>query len=80
LLAEVLAKAIVWQLLGIRTWPGSLRLALGQAKEIPPPAIPAGPVPPAYLALKGKHDAHPGTGKGVRASARGINASDQARE
>ena len=80
LLAEVLAKAIVWQLLAIRTWPGSLKLALGQAKEMPPPAVPATSVPSAYLALKGKHDAHPGTGKGVRASARSINAREQAPE
>lgn len=78
LLAEVLAKAIVWQLLEIRTWPGTLKLALQPAREIPPPALPAEAVPAVYLTLKGKHDAHPGTGKGVRAVARGISAGGQA--
>jgi DNA (cytosine-5)-methyltransferase 1 len=30
-------------------------------------------VPEAYLALRGRHEAHPGTGKGNRAKGRGTS-------
>ncbi|WP_316195545.1 MULTISPECIES: DNA cytosine methyltransferase [unclassified Bradyrhizobium] len=67
LLAEVLARAISSQLLG-RALKGRPTLAIQ-----PSPKPPIGPqkvakVPETYLALRGDHDAHPGTGKGYRAS------------
>ena len=76
LLAEVLAKAIVWQLLGVRNWPGLLKLAIHPAKVPPPASTSPGPVPHKYLSLRGKHQAHPGTGKGTRAMARGLAVSE----
>lgn len=69
LLAEVLARAIRAQLLDnpVSTEEPSLQRA--PADMIPPAEVQA-PIPAAYLALKGEHAAHPGTGRGFRASAR----------
>jgi DNA (cytosine-5)-methyltransferase 1 len=66
LLAEVLARAIRTQLLGHRLEraPSLLRPA---STLLPPPASRVKDVPARYLALRGEHDAHPGTGKGYRA-------------
>lgn len=69
LLAEVLARAIRKQLLGLPPLPGEPTL-LRSARSTPPPPEPTGPVPPEFLALVGKHDAHPGTGKGYGAMSR----------
>lgn len=70
LLAEVLARAIATQLAGRRMRCGIPALALEPASiPAPAPRIPA-TVPKRYLALRGVHVAHPGTGKGTRASAR----------
>ena len=70
LLAEVLARAIAIQLLGSQASGKVPRLAVRPAPEPPPaPAAPK-PVPARFLALRGTHEAHPGTGKGARAAAR----------
>lgn len=69
LLAEVLARNIAKQLLGIST-KGRLKLAVAAAKGDTPPPQRASDVPRKYLALRGEHDAHPGTGKGYRAMER----------
>lgn len=69
-LAEMLARAIAWQLLGARDWPPPVKLAIQPAKNRPlQPAAPL-PLPASFLALRGRHEAHPGTGKGNRAAAR----------
>jgi DNA (cytosine-5)-methyltransferase 1 len=67
LLAEVLARSIAQQLLGlsIDQAPSLLRV---HRKPLPA-AEPAAAVPKKYLELKGKHSAHPGTGRGHRAQA-----------
>jgi DNA (cytosine-5)-methyltransferase 1 len=70
LLAEVLARAIARQLLDAEINPDGPVLALPPAPPVPDPER-AASVPAAYLRLRGEHDAHPGTGKGYRASARG---------
>lgn len=69
LLAEVLARAIASQLLGKATNLEALKLALEAGPHAPLPE-PVAQVPDVYLRLRGEHDAHPGTGKGYRASAR----------
>jgi len=69
LLAEVLARAIARQVLRIAISQEPL-LALPDAPPTPEPE-PVQPVPAQYLKLRGAHDAHPGTGLGYRASARG---------
>lgn len=75
-LAEMLARAIAWQLLGARDWPPPVKLAILPAKNRPlQPAVPL-PLPSRFLALRGKHEAHPGTGKGNRAAARMPAASE----
>jgi DNA (cytosine-5)-methyltransferase 1 len=69
LLGETLARAIKAQLLHLplaTAAPSLQRMAAGT----PPPAERPTAVPPAYLALRGKHSAHPGTGLGFRAAAR----------
>jgi DNA (cytosine-5)-methyltransferase 1 len=77
LLAEILAREIRSQLLG-RPLKSSLQLAI-QRSAIPPPAPERiAPVPRKYLSLRGAHTAHPGTGKGFRASSR--KKADLARE
>jgi DNA (cytosine-5)-methyltransferase 1 len=62
LIAEVLARAIRRQLLGAPT-RSALRLMPPRRETVPMPEI-TGPVPEKYRHLIGKHDAHPGTGKG----------------
>jgi DNA (cytosine-5)-methyltransferase 1 len=71
-LAEMLARAVAWQLLDARDWPPPVKLAIVPAKNGPSrPAAPL-PLPPRFFALRGKHEAHPGTGKGSRAAARTV--------
>ncbi|WP_428670866.1 DNA cytosine methyltransferase [Reyranella sp.] len=75
-LAEMLARAIAWQLLGARDWPPPVKLAILPAKNGPlHPAVTL-PLPSRFLALRGKHEAHPGTGKGKRAAARMLAPSE----
>ena len=69
LLGEVLARAIARQLLGMAVNEDELALALPPAPPAPTPERVA-KVRSTYLGLRGDHDAHPGTGKGYRASAR----------
>jgi DNA (cytosine-5)-methyltransferase 1 len=72
LLAEVLAREISSQLFG-RSVNGRPLLAIRpSATAAPAPETPSR-VPPKYLSLRGDHDAHPGTGKGYRATARGTS-------
>ncbi|WP_166141319.1 DNA cytosine methyltransferase [Methylosinus sp. RM1] len=70
LLAEALARAIARQLLNAPIREDELALSLPPAPPLPDPELTT-KVPRAYLALRGDHDAHPGTGKGYRAEARG---------
>jgi DNA (cytosine-5)-methyltransferase 1 len=72
LLAEVLARAIARQLLGAASEQGTPTLALAAAPAAPP-AEAVIEIPAAYLALRGTHEAHPGTGKGNRAKGRGTS-------
>jgi DNA (cytosine-5)-methyltransferase 1 len=68
LLAEVLGRAIREQLLGM---PVNGPLSLLPSRKTPvPPAERRARVPKQYLHLRGRHLAHPGTGKGFRASER----------
>lgn len=76
LLAEVLARAIAWQLLGQMNWPEFLRLAISAAQCPALSPVPPLPVPPKFLSLRGEHEAHPGTGKGARAATRALVAVD----
>lgn len=69
LLAEVLARAIARQLLRKPVDQCKLALALPAAPPVPRPER-VTKVPSAYLALRGEHEAHPGTGKGYRAASR----------
>ncbi|QXQ06934.1 DNA cytosine methyltransferase [Sphingosinicellaceae bacterium] len=69
LLGEVLARAIARQLLGVALDQDELALTLPLAPPAPAPERVA-KVRSTYLGLRGDHDAHPGTGKGYRASAR----------
>lgn len=62
LLAEVLAREIRKQLLGMRL-RSPLRLLPVRAPCVPPPERP-GTVPRKYLQLNGQHAPHPGTGRG----------------
>lgn len=70
LLAEVLGRAIRVQLLGQRPLKGPPKLLSPRRSPCPPPE-PVAKVPKAFLRLLGEHDAHPGTGKGYGAVARG---------
>ncbi|RAI44792.1 DNA (cytosine-5-)-methyltransferase [Rhodoplanes roseus] len=70
LLAEVLARAICRQLLGTSTNDIAPRLAVRPAAEPPPAPRQPARVPRRFLEFRGEHTAHPGTGKGARASAR----------
>ncbi len=67
LLAEVLARAIRAQLLGRPARGKEPRLAVRAAPVPPPMPAPLEPVAARYLALRGSHAAHPGTGKGYGA-------------
>ena len=69
LLAEVIARAVGTQLLGLRSMKGPPSLLLPSLGKPPRPRKPRA-VPAEYLALVGKHAAHPGTGQGYRAAAR----------
>lgn len=69
LLAEVLARNIASQLLRA-TIVGEEKLGLPLAPPMPSPERVAR-VPSIYLGLRGAHEAHPGTGRGYRATARG---------
>ncbi len=68
LLAEVLARQIRTQLLGMRKTRGDLKL-LPPSRTPVPKAEPLASVAGKYLPLVGEHSAHPGTGQGYRASA-----------
>jgi DNA (cytosine-5)-methyltransferase 1 len=70
LLAEVLARAIAKQLLGLPDVGEEPRLSIRPASTRPPPPAPVAAVPSPYLNLRGQHNAHPGTGKGYAAVAR----------
>jgi len=65
LLAEVLAREIKTQLLGYRRTREPLRLLPPDRSPAPPPDR-VRPVPAEYQRLAGRHQAHPGTGKGPR--------------
>ena len=69
LLAEVLARAIRTQLLGEALDHDEPTLLRSAASSTPPPEEPL-PPPREFLALKGEHAAHPGTGMGFRALSR----------
>jgi len=72
LLAEVLAREIASQLLGCPA-KGAIKLAIRPSPTPPPPPERTIPVPRQYLSLRGSHEAHPGTGKGYRASERDLS-------
>jgi DNA (cytosine-5)-methyltransferase 1 len=76
LMAEVLARAIADQLLGIPSSTAPLKLSIKPAQEPPPAAAPPRPVPLQFLKMRGEHKAHPGTGKGSGALARTLVASE----
>lgn len=65
LLAEVIGRAVASQFLGSPF--GRARLE-PPARGEPPPAELVGKVPRVFRKLAGEHSAHPGTGKGTRAS------------
>ncbi len=73
LLAEVLGRAISVQLLGAS--PGKELRLLPPDRSPAPPPTPPGPVPARHQDRAGKHEAHPGTGKGYGALARSQTAS-----
>ena len=66
LLAEVIAREIRVQLLGMKPLAGAPKL-LPPDRSPPPAAEPVARVPKKYRKLIGEHDAHPGTGKGYGA-------------
>lgn len=67
LLAEVLAREIRKQLLGLSTLRSPLQLLPGRREPVPLPE-PIKPVPKDILAeFEGEHEAHPGPGRGYRA-------------
>jgi DNA (cytosine-5)-methyltransferase 1 len=70
LLSEVLAREISSQLLK-RPIAGKLQLAIGQSRTAAPKPEKLKRIPQKYLELRGTHAAHPGTGKGYRATSRG---------
>lgn len=76
LLAEVLARAIRRQLLGLPELGEEPRLSVRAAGVSAPPPEPVAAVPRSYLELRGHHAAHPGTGKGYRAMVRGGSLED----
>lgn len=74
LLAEILAREIAAQLLGDPKKRGGLKLAVRPALSPAPAPTETRPVPERFLSARGRHDAHPGTGKGFRAIARSLIA------
>jgi DNA (cytosine-5)-methyltransferase 1 len=77
-LAEVLARAIRGQLLGHKI---DLSASLSPVPRVPlpEPELPR-PVPRKYYDLVGKHEAHPGTGKGYAAIRRKDDNTESAGE
>lgn len=75
LLAEVLAREINAQLLGYRNASNSLSLLPPDRSPAPPPET-VRPVPADFQILSGHHEAHPGTGKGHRATRQTENVGD----
>jgi len=70
LLTEVLGRAMRTQLLGLRATGGALKLL--PTRKLPlPEAERVRPVPRALRRLAGTYEAHPGTGQGYAAVARG---------
>lgn len=69
LLAEVLARAIRTQLLGLPAMRGGLKLLPKHRGRTPAPEVVQG-VAAEYLHLAGEHEAHPGTGRGYAAAKR----------
>jgi DNA (cytosine-5)-methyltransferase 1 len=69
LLAEVLAREISSQLLH-RAATGKLQFAISRSRTPTPRRERVKCVPEQYLELRGSHAAHPGTGKGYRATSR----------
>lgn len=69
LLAEVLGRAIRTQLLELPPLRGEPKLMPPRRLPVPAPTKPAR-VPKKFLALRGDHEAHPGTGQGNAASQR----------
>lgn len=67
-LAEVVGRSMVKQFFGGR--PSGTPRLLSRLRKKRPDAEPTEPVPNSYRPLVGKHDAHPGTGKGYAAIAR----------
>lgn len=76
LLAEVLARAIRAQLLGRPGSAAKPTLSVEPAKQPAPRLGTLAPVPVQFLALRGEHEAHPGTGQGARARARRLLAAE----
>lgn len=74
LLAEVVARSIRTQLLGLRKPRGDLKLLPPNQGMVAPRPKKPGPVAEKYLQLIGDHEAHPGTGKGYGALARATAA------
>ena len=71
LLAEVLGRAIRSQLLKMRQVRIPLKLLPSKLQTVPPPRRPT-KVARKYLAVRGEHKAHPGTGQGNAALAREV--------
>ena len=68
LLAEKLARQIRYKIFGENLWTGPCKLLPAEQKETPKAARTI-KVPKQYRDLIGDHEAHPGTGKGYRATA-----------
>ncbi len=68
-LAELLAREITIQLLDRKAPSGPLTLIPTRRTDIPD-SEPTSPMPEQYRALIGKHEEHPGTGRGPRAQRR----------
>ncbi|MCY4509889.1 MAG: DNA cytosine methyltransferase [Acidobacteria bacterium] len=62
LLAEILGRALAVQLVGAH-FLGRPTLTIRRSARVPPPA-PVSPVASEYLSLAGRHDPHPGPGRG----------------
>lgn len=75
LLAEVIAREISGELLG-RPVKGAPRLAIKPSKKATPAPGRVEAVPSEYLSLRGEHEAHPGTGRGYRATSRELAGSN----
>jgi len=76
LLAEVIAREIRVQLLGMKPLRGAPKLMPPSRSPVPSPE-PVARVPKKFLKLVGDHEAHPGTGKGYGAIEREQEAQAQ---